>query len=574
MPAGDILPFYLRGVQTRVTVPILDADGDLVTAAASLDSEVSKDGGTFADCSNEATEIATSSGVYYLDLTATEMDAATVAVNVKTSTSGAKTTPIVLYTRVLPSLRTGTAQAGAASTVTLDSGASAANDAYNGCIVQLTGGTGSGQARTITDYVGSTKVATVSPSWGTNPDNTSTFSVLLTEVGVSLAAWMGTIPADPTTVGVPEVDLTHIAGSTVATSSAQLGVNVVNFGGSAGTFASGRPEVNTSHIAGSAVSTTTAQIGVNVVQVSGDAAAADNLEAAADGTGYNLGGGQVVAASVTGAVGSVTGAVGSVTGAVGSVTGNVGGNVTGSVGSIASGGITSGSFAAGAINAAAIAADAIGAAELAADAVAEIADAVWDEARSGHVTAGTFGEYVLADAVRISGDATAADNLEAASDGTGYNLGAGLVVAASVTGNVGGNVTGSVGSVASGGITSGSFAAGAINAAAIATNAIDADALAADAVTEIQSGLSTLTASQVNAEVLDVLTVDTFTEPAAVPAATASLKDKIGWVTLLHRNKRAANSTTETVYADNESTVIATGSRSDSAGTFTRGEYS
>jgi hypothetical protein len=39
--------------------------------------------------------------------------------------------------------------------------------------------------------------------------------------------------------------------------------------------------------------------------------------------------------SVTGAVGSVTGAVGSVTGAVGSVTGNVGGNVTGSVGSLA-----------------------------------------------------------------------------------------------------------------------------------------------------------------------------------------------------------------------------------------------
>jgi hypothetical protein len=49
--------------------------------------------------------------------------------------------------------------------------------------------------------------------------------------------------------------------------------------------------------------------------------------------------------SVTGAVGSVTGAVGSVTGAVGSVTGNVGGNVVGSVGSVATGGITEASFA-------------------------------------------------------------------------------------------------------------------------------------------------------------------------------------------------------------------------------------
>jgi len=82
---------------------------------------------------------------------------------------------------------------------------------------------------------------------------------------------------------------------------------------------------------------------VDAGAVSGDATAADNLEAACDGTTYNIGGGAVVAASVTGAVGSVTGnvggnvagSVGSVTGAVGSVTGDVGGNVTGSVGSLA-----------------------------------------------------------------------------------------------------------------------------------------------------------------------------------------------------------------------------------------------
>lgn len=77
---------------------------------------------------------------------------------------------------------------------------------------------------------------------------------------------------------------------------------------------------------------------VDTTQISGDSTAADNLEAAADGTGYNLGGGSVVAASVTGAVGSVTGnvggSVGSVTGSVGSVVGNVGGNVVGSVDSV------------------------------------------------------------------------------------------------------------------------------------------------------------------------------------------------------------------------------------------------
>lgn len=82
---------------------------------------------------------------------------------------------------------------------------------------------------------------------------------------------------------------------------------------------------------------------------------------------------------------------------------------------------------------------------------AAIADAVWDEARADHTSAGSFGQG-----------------------------------AASVQGNV----TGSVASVATGGIAAASFAAGAIDAAAIAADAIDASALAADAVTEIQTGVA------------------------------------------------------------------------------------
>lgn len=97
MAASDAHPFPIKNRAFRVTFPILDADGDLVTGAAGLDSEVSKDGATFADATNEATEIATSSGVYYLDLTASEMNADTVAVIVKTSTTGAKTTTLVVY---------------------------------------------------------------------------------------------------------------------------------------------------------------------------------------------------------------------------------------------------------------------------------------------------------------------------------------------------------------------------------------------------------------------------------------------------------------------------------------------
>jgi len=73
--------------------------------------------------------------------------------------------------------RTGTAQAGAADTITLDAGASGVDDAYTGMVIRLTGGTGAGQIREITKYVGATKVATVSRAWGTNPDATSTFRV-------------------------------------------------------------------------------------------------------------------------------------------------------------------------------------------------------------------------------------------------------------------------------------------------------------------------------------------------------------------------------------------------------------
>lgn len=74
-------------------------------------------------------------------------------------------------------VRADTAQAGAATTITLDAAASATNDFYKGMYVITTGGTGPGQIRQITGYVGATKVATVA-AWGTNPDVTTTFNLV------------------------------------------------------------------------------------------------------------------------------------------------------------------------------------------------------------------------------------------------------------------------------------------------------------------------------------------------------------------------------------------------------------
>lgn len=98
-------------------------------------------------------------------------------------------------------------------------------------------------------------------------------------------------------------------------------------------------------------------------------------------------------------------------------------------------------------------------------------------------------------------------------------------------------------------------------------------AIAAGVVTQIQTGLSTLTAGQVNAEVLDVLATDLFGELAAVPGASSSLKDKIAFLFMLARNKVTQTSSTQTLFADNTTTPVAAATTSDVGGTFTRGEF-
>ena len=213
--AGDSHSFPIYNARYRVVFPILDADGDLVTGATGLDSELSQDQGTFADATNEATEIATSSGMYYLDLISTEMDVKSVGIIVKTSSSGAKTTPMVIYPVQMAQLRTGTAQAGAATTITLDSGASGVDNFYAGCYVNITNNSPAnalGQARLITSYVGSTKVATVEAAWGTNPSSASTFEVLCRHP-VSVVAWAGGAVPDPNASGYPIVTIKDGTGT-------------------------------------------------------------------------------------------------------------------------------------------------------------------------------------------------------------------------------------------------------------------------------------------------------------------------------------------------------------------------
>jgi hypothetical protein len=124
-----------------------------------------------------------------------------------------------------------------------------------------------------------------------------------------------------------------------------------------------------------------------------------------DKDSFNLASSQTF--STTGSVGSVTGAVGSVTGAVGSVTGAV------TVGIINNNVITANAIATDAFDADAIAASAVTeiqaglATQASVDALPNagtIADAVWDEALSGHTIAGSTGKKLADTSTLTVGD--------------------------------------------------------------------------------------------------------------------------------------------------------------------------
>lgn len=149
------------------------------------------------------------------------------------------------------------------------------------------------------------------------------FSIENRSITANVTKWLGTAAATPTTAGVPEIDVTHWNGTAVA-SPATAGYPAVTLKVGTGTgevnLASGKAPatIAAGDIANSAI--TAASIAADAIT---------DAKVASD----------VTIASVTGAVGSVTGnvggnvtgSVGSVVGAVGSVTGNVGGNVVGSV---------------------------------------------------------------------------------------------------------------------------------------------------------------------------------------------------------------------------------------------------
>lgn len=223
------------GVQSTVyftlSSPAATSSDRLVTTApgslfAAGDIKISKDGAAYANVANSVTQLVASNPTYSLVLTAAEMQATDILIqivdqngpafrdaliHVRTkmnlgqidvdatqigsntpgmTVTGVGTSPGILaaggstssgdITGTLTNhiIRRSTATAGAASSITLDASASATNDFYNNSVILIVSGTGAGQYRVISDYDGGTKVATVNRSWATNPASGSVFLIL------------------------------------------------------------------------------------------------------------------------------------------------------------------------------------------------------------------------------------------------------------------------------------------------------------------------------------------------------------------------------------------------------------
>lgn len=407
-------------------------------------------------------------------------------------------------------IRTATAQAGASTTITLDASASATDDFYNNDIIQIIAGTGAGQARFITDYNGTSKVATVG-TWAVNPSSDSVFVIKGFDAIPGATA--------PTAAEVADAVWDEARADHVASGSfGQLGL------------------LWTQRIA-------TAQAG---------GASSITLDASASATNDLYKYGIITILSGTGAAQSrqISAYNGSSKVATVSLAWTTQPDAT-SVFALAPLGVDAAT-------------------------VAQIADGVWDEARSGHVTAGTFGEYTNADVLRLSGDATAADNAESFFDGTGY-AGTNNVIPSvtTVTGNVNGNVAGSVGSVtgAVGSVTGAvGSVTGNVGGNVVGSVASVAGNVGGNVVGSVGS-LDTQAKADVNAEVLDVLNVDTFAQPGqATPAATTTIRLMLAYLYKAWRNRVDQTSSEYRLFNDDATTVDQKATASDNGTTASRGE--
>jgi hypothetical protein len=126
MSSSDSLPVPRKNTAYRAYFPILKGDGSIITGWTSAAATLSKDGAASASATNTPTEIATSWGIGYLDLTATEMNADAVIIKATVTNTGAMAQVIVLYPQ-----EAGDIHANADNVSEIQSGLATASDISN-----------------------------------------------------------------------------------------------------------------------------------------------------------------------------------------------------------------------------------------------------------------------------------------------------------------------------------------------------------------------------------------------------------------------------------------------------------
>ncbi len=198
----DITKILGTAISTPATAGILDVNvKNIDNDAASASGTVTFPNATLASTTN----ITAATGIDVTKLLGTAWltpgVAGTPDVNTKLIGGTAPNALIAGRVDAVTSIRSNTAQAGAAGSITLDASASAVDAFYFRDLIFLTGGTGVGQVRRCTTYTGATKVALVGPNWTTTPDNTTTFTIV-PFTGVDVLAVSGTLQSAGDIVGI------------------------------------------------------------------------------------------------------------------------------------------------------------------------------------------------------------------------------------------------------------------------------------------------------------------------------------------------------------------------------------
>lgn len=502
-------------------------------------------------------------------ITAAEVAAAAITEDVFAGTAGSFD--------ALGIIDQGTAQSATATTLVLRSAAAFADDELNGSEILLTGGTGEGQTRLITDYVSTTDTATVA-TWTTTPSGTITYQVRTdTATGGSVSIGVGGIAANSFAAGA--IDATAIAADAIGSSevaadaigASELATDAIGAAELAAD-AIGAAEVATDAIDAGAVAADTlgaSELAANAIGASeiADGALDEGVYAATAGSFDGLGViDQGTAQSVTATTLQLRSAAAfaddEIIGATCLITGGTTGvgqsrtvtdyvsttdtatvvtwttTPTGTIlyqcygtpaGSssviVASGGITASSFAADAITASAIAADAVGASELATDAIGA-AEVATDALGAAEIAADALG------ASEIATDAIGAAELAASAIGSSEIADGGITSAEFGTGAITATVmaTDAIGAaeIADGGITSAEFGTGAITATVIAADAIGASEIAADAITATEFADGTIDAAAIAGDAITAAKIAADAITASELAADAIGASEIG----------------------------------------------